>query len=396
MYLQGNGLNDHIEAAVRLRHELHRKPELTWQEHATAAAIREILSELGIAWRVCADTGTVATLAPAATGKHIALRADIDALPIEERLAVPWRSQVPNCMHACGHDGHTAALMATASWLKQHEELLPGPVTLLFQPAEEGGHGARAMIQDGALQGYGSRGPVEEIYGWHNWPAIPFGKAVCPDGPVMAANGTFVIEVQGVGGHSSQPELCRDPLLAAAAIIQNLQQIVSRCTAPQQSAVVSVTSCDAPSMPTVIRDNVRLEGSIRIADTAQREAVFSHITTIAEQTALAFGATALVKNTARYNATVNHADAADRCRQVLWARMGNLWNDAGIAVPIMASEDFSYYLEQIPGAFMLIGASQDGRCTAACHNPAYEFNDNLIPVVQGIYCRLAAKNLPIA
>jgi amidohydrolase len=181
--------SDITGAAVRVRRALHRRPELTWNEVETAAAIRHELSRAGIQWRACADTGTVATLAGNAPGRHIALRGDMDALPIAETSGAEWTSEVHGCMHACGHDGHTATLLAAAWWLKQHESTLPGPVTLLFQPAEEGGHGAKKMIEDGAFDG------VDAIFGWHNWPAIPFGKAVCPDGPVMAANGTFSITV---------------------------------------------------------------------------------------------------------------------------------------------------------------------------------------------------------
>ncbi|MDZ7642961.1 MAG: amidohydrolase [Woeseiaceae bacterium] len=211
-----------VAGAVAARHELHRHPELAWQEAATAARIRTQLDAMDIAWRSCADTGTVATLASKATGRHVALRADIDALPIAEQSGASWASEVVGCMHACGHDGHTATLLAAARWLKHHESSLPGPVTLLFQPAEEGGHGARRMIEDGALE------HVDVIFGWHNWPAIPWGQAVCPDGVVMAGNGTFRIDVQGRGGHASQPEACRDPVVAASAIVLALQQVVSR------------------------------------------------------------------------------------------------------------------------------------------------------------------------
>ncbi|MEQ9316240.1 MAG: amidohydrolase, partial [Henriciella sp.] len=169
-----------IVEATGFRHELHQHPELTWQENDTAARIRARLDALGIEWRACAGTGTVAKLAKDAPGRHVGLRADIDALPINEASGRDYSSTHDGCMHACGHDGHSAALMSTAAWLKANEAALPGPVTLLFQPAEEGGHGAKMMIEDGALDG------IEAIFGWHNWPAIPFGKAVCPDGAVMA------------------------------------------------------------------------------------------------------------------------------------------------------------------------------------------------------------------
>ncbi|TVR14018.1 MAG: amidohydrolase [Planctomycetota bacterium] len=376
-----------IDNATALRHRLHQQPELTWQEHRTAAVIREQLDGLGIAWRACAETGTVATLAAQSAGRHVALRADIDALPIHECSGKAWSSQVSGVMHACGHDGHTATLMAAAEWLKQHEASLPGPVTLLFQPAEEGGHGAKRMIADGALEG------VDVVFGWHNWPAIATGKAVCPDGTVMCANGSFVIHLQGAGGHASQPETCRDPVLAGAAITQALQQIVSRRLAPQEAAVVSVASIVAEAADTVIPDSAEVRGSIRATTTTSRGQVETLISEIATATATAYGVSAQVKHLPRYGATVNHPAPAAEMRKALAAELGLDWRSSTTAIPIMASEDFSYYLEARPGAFALIGA--DGSPEApSCHSPRYDFNDALIPIVARLYCRLVG--LPFA
>ncbi|MDD3576310.1 MAG: N(2)-acetyl-L-2,4-diaminobutanoate deacetylase DoeB2 [Halothiobacillus sp.] len=371
-----------VQEATALRHRLHRSPELSWQEHGTAQIIRSELKSLDIPWRACANTGTVATLAPNATGRHIALRGDIDALPIAEQTAVDWISQTPGVMHACGHDGHTATLMAVARWLKTNESALAGPVSLLFQPAEEGGHGARVMIEDGALDG------VDWIFGWHNWPAIPFGQAVCPDGPVMAANGIFEIELTGRGGHASQPELCRDPVLAAAAVTLNLQQIVARRLAPQSAAVVSVTSIDAPSGITVIPQTARLAGSIRVGDTAVRAEIGGMIGEIAQATAQSYGVQANVTVTPRYQATVNHAAPAAHYRCALEQVLGPHWCDHRLPIPIMASEDFSYYLEQIPGAFALIGADDGEGHHLPCHSPQYDFNDRLIDPVGRVLASL--------
>lgn len=383
---------DCIAAATNFRHELHRHPEVSWQEEATAQKIRQRLTDAGIDWRVCAETGTVATLAASAAGRHIALRADIDALPMQEASGVDWTSENDGCMHACGHDGHSATLFAAALWLKQHEDRLPGPVTLLFQPAEEGGHGARRMIEEGALKG------VEAIYGWHNWPAIPFGKAVCPDGPVMAANGTFGIMVNGEGGHASQPEICRDPVLAAAAITQALQQIVSRHLPPQQAAVLSVTSINAPAhsqgSDTVIPDNACLGGSFRIADDNLRDRLTSLITEIANDTARAHKVTAEVEIRPRYGTTKNHPAEAAAFRSMLADELGPSWLSSDTPTPIMASEDFSYYLQEIPGAYALIGADDGQGHDLPCHSTRYDFNDALIPVVARLYARLAGAPLP--
>ncbi|MDO3380988.1 N(2)-acetyl-L-2,4-diaminobutanoate deacetylase DoeB2 [Gilvimarinus algae] len=377
-----------MNEAQQLRRQLHSEPELGWQETDTAARIRDRLTRLDIPWRACAATGTVATLRADAQGWHTALRGDIDALPIHERTELTWQSNRAGCMHACGHDGHTATLLTTAAWLKRNEAHLKGPVTLIFQPAEEGGHGAREMINDGALEG------VERIYGWHNWPAIEFGKLVCPDGIVMCGNGTFEVALTGVGGHASQPELCRDPVLAASALVQALQQIVSRRLAPQQATVVSVTSIDAPSAPTVIPEKAVIGGSIRVSDQSARERVNALIEDIAQQVAAAYGVEASVTITPRYHPTINHPSAAQSVREAWGELYGSDSLDHSTAVPIMASEDFSYYLREIPGAFALIGADDGEAHRHPCHSPYYDFNDRLLEPVTRLYSQLVQAPLP--
>ena len=324
---------DMVEGAVALRRDLHRRPELAWTETETARTIRNELSKAGIPWRACAGTGTVASLASGASGRHVALRADIDAMPIQEATGAAWASQHEGLMHACGHDGHTAALVAAAWWLKSHEDELPGPVTLLFQPAEE-------------------------------------------------------------GGHASQPEACRDPVLAASAITMSLQQVVSRRVPAQHSAVVSVTSIDAPSAETVIPDGAYVAGSVRMGDTAQREVVFDLITRVAQDTARAYGVTAEVELRPRYGATINDPDEADRLRQALGDELGPTWRSERTLLPVMASEDFSYYLSEVPGAFALIGADDGGGHAIPCHSPRYDFNDRLIPHVTRVFARMAGAPVP--
>ena len=383
--------SDTVNQAIEFRHWCHQNPELTWQEKNTANHIRQSLTNLQIPWRACAQYGTVATLAPQTVGEHIALRADMDALPITERLAIDFCSTTPGKMHACGHDGHMAALIGTAAWLKQHEKQLQGPVTLIFQPAEEGGHGAKKMIEDGALKG------VDCIFGWHNWPALPAGIALCPDGPVMSGNGTFHITIKGRGGHASQPEVARDPVLAAAAMTLNLQQIVSRRLPPQAAAVVSVTSIVADSAVTVIPDSVRLEGSIRVSAPGWRQPINDLIIQISENTAATYGVTAKVETRLRYEATINHPESAERYRHALQSELGTGFQNSDLLLPIMASEDFSYYLNEIPGAFALIGIAEkqmdNTYFTAPCHSPEYQFNDRIIDSVMRVFCRLV--NLPV-
>ncbi|WP_321468257.1 N(2)-acetyl-L-2,4-diaminobutanoate deacetylase DoeB2 [Halarcobacter sp.] len=372
-----------VEFATNFRHKLHENPELTWQENDTAKAIREILDMHNIEYKTYAGTGTVGVLAQDKKGPHIALRGDIDALPLEEKTDVAYKSTKPQCMHACGHDGHTATLIAAAIWLKQNEDKLPNPISLVFQPAEEGGHGAKKMIEEGCLEG------VDMIFGWHNWPAIKFGQAVCPDGTVMAGNGTFHITLKGQGGHSSQPEICRDPVLAASAVTMALQQIVARQIAPQDTAVVSVTSIDAKSEVTVIPDIAKVEGSIRVPNKEIKEKVFKQIKQITESVATGYNVDVDVELRDRYNATINHENEASKVRKVLSETLGENWK-SDIATPIMASEDFSYYLNTIPGAFALIG-SDDGeeKHQKACHNVYYDFNDKLIKPVSISLMKLA-------
>lgn len=379
-----------VSQAVELRHWFHRHPELTWQEENTAEKIRRCLDEWHIVWRTCATYGVVATLAGHKTGKHIALRADMDALPIKEQSNVDYCSLYDGKMHACGHDGHMAALLGTALWLKQNESKLEGPVSLIFQPAEEGGHGAKKMIEDGALDG------IDMIFGWHNWPAMPFGTAVCPDGPVMSGNGSFHIEIEGLGGHASQPEACQDPVLAASAITLNLQQIVSRRLPPQAAVVVSVTRLHADSDVTIIPQTVHMSGGIRLSDPKWRPVVNQLITQIAQDTASAYGVRAEVEILPRYEATINDPEAAQLYRSVLRDEFGEHYNHIDLMIPIMASEDFSYYLQEIPGAFALIGMSEqesgEMQYQYPCHNPHYEFNDRLLEVVMRTFSKLVGIN----
>ena len=383
-----------VNIAKELRHWFHQNPELTWQEEQTAERIRQCLTDWGIEWHECAKYGTVGVIArrgKAHGGKNIALRADMDALPIAEQSGVEFASKVEGKMHACGHDGHMAALLGTALWLKQNEAQLNHTVTLLFQPAEEGGHGALKMIEDGALEG------VDEVYGWHNWPAMNFGTAVCPDGAVMSGNGVFEIQLEGVGGHASQPEACRDPLLAGAAISLNLQQIVSRRMPPQAATVVSVTQFETNSSATnVTPQSARLAGSLRFSEPQWYEPLTQLIEQIAEDTAKTYGVHAQVKIKPYYPATINHSLPAGNFRAILQSELGEGFSNVEMAVPIMGSEDFSYYLREKPGAFALIGMA-DPEAQAyqyACHHPSYQFNDHLLELVMRSFCQLVGADVP--
>lgn len=374
-------LDSLVTHARRLRHDLHRHPELQYQEERTAQVVRAELDRLGIAWQACAGTGTVARLAAGRPGRHVALRADLDALPLTELTGLPYASARPGLMHACGHDGHTASLLAAAAWLKAHESKLPGAVTLLFQPAEEGGHGAKRMVEGGALSG------VDEVYGYHNWPPIPFGKAGCVPGTIFAANGEWTATITGRGGHASSPHHCIDPIVAGAHFVTLAQQIVSRQVAPQDAAVVSVTCFHGGTADNIIPDSVELVGTVRAATTGLRDELARRTEAVLAAACAPSGAKWRFDYRPCYPATVNHPTAALRAQDALRAVLGadGLANDG---LPVMAAEDFGYYLTQVPGAFILLGAGRPGQVMEPCHSPRFDYNDDLIPVVVRLWSRL--------
>ncbi|MDY6821299.1 MAG: N(2)-acetyl-L-2,4-diaminobutanoate deacetylase DoeB2 [Deferribacterota bacterium] len=379
---------DLIDEAIDFRHYLHSNPEIGWSEFNTAKKIREKLEKYNISYIECVKTATIATIGNSLKGDHIALRADIDALPIEEKTDLPYKSKVNKVMHACGHDGHTATLLATAIWLKQHENSLKGPVTFIFQPAEEGGHGAKKILDEGVLNN------IDFIYGWHNWPEIKFGKAACPIGPIMAANATFHIEVIGKGGHSSQPEKCRDPIIAASTIVNSLQHIISRRISPHKKAVLSITKMNAGSSITTIPDSVKIEGIMRIETTSLRDHIGKMITKISHDIATAYETKAIIEIKPRYNATINYEKAALKMRSSIEEIFGKDW-ESDIPLPVMASEDFSYYLQKIPGAYALLGSDDGNNHNIICHNSKYDFNDKLIEPASKLLINLVDTNKKI-
>jgi amidohydrolase len=368
--------------AAALRHDLHAHPELGYHEERTAQVVRSELDRLAIPWQACAGTGTVARLAASAAGRHLAFRADLDALPLTELTGLPYASKHPGRMHACGHDGHTASLLAAAAHLKAHEARLPGPVTLLFQPAEEGGHGARRMIAGGALAG------VDEIFGYHNWPPIAFGRAGCVAGTVFAANGEWTATITGRGGHASSPQHCIDPIVAGAHFVTLAQQIVSRQVAPQDAAVVTVTCFHGGTADNIIPDAVELVGTVRAATTTLRDELARRTEAVLAAACAPSGARHHFDYRPCYPATVNHAASTASAAAALMTVLGPdaLANDG---LPVMAAEDFGAYLEQIPGCFLLLGAGMPGATLEPCHSPRFDFNDRLIPVVARLWAVLA-------
>lgn len=324
-------------------------------------------------------------------GDCIGLRADMDALPIEEASEIAHKSTVPGKMHACGHDGHTSILIGVARVLMQLEHR-PNPVTLVFQPAEEGGGGGDKMCRDGALDGDEANGfgpPVKRMYGLHGWPDLPLGTVSTRKGPLLAATDTFDITIKGVQGHAAYPHLCVDPVVASAHIITMAQSIASRTTRPTDSVVVTFGSVHAGSAYNVIPETCTLKGTIRTLDMDTRSTTKERFFEIVELGARAMGCVATVQWNDGYPVTRNDEHEADRIAQI--AAEAELANDfQWFPEPGMGGEDFSYYALKVPSCFYLIGLSEPARDPyPGLHTPGFDFNDKAIPVGMEMMCRLA-------
>lgn len=353
------------------RRHLHAHPELSTEERATAAFVAERLAELGIAFASgIGGHGVVATLTRPGSAHSVALRADMDALPIPEETNLAYASTRPGVMHACGHDGHTASLLGAASLLATDPDWR-GTIRLIFQPAEEGGRGARAMLADGLLE----RFPFERIFGYHNWPGLEAATVMVHAGPVMAAGQRFTITLTGKAGHAALPHLAKDPTLAAAHLLLALQSIVSRNVDPLEAAVVTVGMLEAGHAPNQIPESAILRGTFRSYRKDLHLTIGEAIRRIVAGVAATFEMSADVSMTTMGQATINTEAEAS-----LAAEAGEA---AGLTVrrdlpPSMTGEDFAAYLQVRPGAFAWIGngPNQDGR---DLHSPHYDFNDAILP-----------------
>jgi hippurate hydrolase len=383
-----------IHAELReIRRDLHAHPELGFEEHRTSARVAERLAAWGIeVHRGIAKTGVVGIVRGRQNGsaRAVGLRADMDCLPIHERAERPWKSRHPGRMHACGHDGHTAMLLGAARYL-QETRAFDGTVVLIFQPAEEGGGGARVMLEEGLFE----RFPVDAVYALHNWPQLPPGKIAVRAGPVMAATDQIRITVRGRGGHGAMPHLAVDPVLASAQLVSALQTIASRETNPLDSIVVSVCSMETSQtgVYNVIPDCVRLAGTVRTFRADTRERAERRIGEIVAGIARAFGASAELEYERGYPATVNSAREAAFAAQV-GERVFGAGNVVTDLEPTMGGEDFSYLLQARPGAYVFLGqGGAEGGCLL--HNPDYDFNDEVIPFGAAYLAALAEASLPL-
>jgi len=370
------------------RRDLHAHPEILYDVHRTAATVAEKLKAFGCDEVVpgLGKTGVVGVIRgrKSTSGKTIALRADMDALPITELNDLPYKSTTPGAMHACGHDGHTAMLLGAARYLAETRNF-DGTAVVVFQPAEEGGAGALAMLEDGMAERFG----IDEFYGMHNYPGMPLGEFGINSGPIMAAADYVTIDIEGVGGHAARPHMTIDPVLVGAHIITGIQSVVSRNTDPLKSAVVSICMVEAGSADNIIPQTVRLRGTARTLDDKVQDMVEQNLHRLVENTAASFGATAKLTYRRNYPVLVNHEAetgfATSVAKEIAGAERVNTKLPA-----MMGAEDFSFMLRKRPGAFIWVGNGD----SAGLHHPRYNFNDDAIPVGTSYWVRLVETALP--
>ena len=355
------------------RHDLHAHPELLYDVTRTAGTVAEKLREFGCDEVVTGlgRTGVVGVIRgrQGGSGKAIGLRADMDALPIEEANDLPYKSTVKGKMHACGHDGHTAMLLGAARYLAETRNF-NGTAVVIFQPAEEGGAGGKAMVEDGLME----RFKIGEVYGMHNYPGLPVGQFALRSGPIMAAADHLSIDIEGKGGHAARPHLAIDTVLVGAQIINQIQSIVSRNADPLEAAVVSICMFHAGSTDNVLPQTAKLGGTARSLSPKVRDLLEQRLHEVVEGTAALHGAKATLKYRRGYPVLVNHAAQTDFAAQVAGEIVGRDKVDTGMT-PVMGAEDFSFMLNARPGAFIFIGNGD----SAGLHHPAYNFNDDVIP-----------------
>jgi len=392
-----NPILEDAAALAALRRDIHAHPELGYQEERTAALIADTLGRWGIAvHRGLGGTGVVGSVRNGSATRAVGLRADIDALPVTERNTFAHASVHAGRMHACGHDGHTAMLLAAARHLAAHRNF-DGTVYLIFQPAEEGGGGARAMIRDGLFE----RFPMEAMFGIHNWPGLPVGQFAIRSGPVFASSNDFKITIHGRGAHAAMPHNGIDPIPAACQMVQAFQTIISRNRPPLDAAVISVTMIRAGEATNVIPESCELRGTVRTFTIELLDTIEERMRRIAAATCEAFATSCEFEFRRNYPPTVNHARETAFTREVLGELVGA--ENVGEFEPTMGAEDFSYFLQEKPGCYFVIG-NGDGTHRSAghgggpcmLHNPSYDFNDELIPLGGSMWVRLAERWLSSA
>ena len=376
------------DEVARWRRDLHAHPEILYEVHRTAGIVAEKLKAFGCDEVVggIGRTGVVGVIRgrKGASGKVIGMRADMDALPMTESTDLPYASKSPGKMHACGHDGHTAMLLGAAKYLCQTRNF-EGTAVVIFQPAEEGGAGGKAMVDDGLMERWG----IQEVYGMHNMPGIPTGTFAIRPGPLLAASDGIHIEITGKGGHASRPHQCIDPVLVGSHIVTQLHSIVSRNLDPLLSGVISICMFHSGEALNVIPQTAELKGTARSLTGEVRDLIERRTIEVAEGTARLHGAVARVRYERKYPVTVNHRQQTEFAAGVAGEVAGRDKVDTDIQ-PLMGGEDFSFMLEARPGAFILLGNGD----TAGVHHPKYDFNDAAIPAGISYWARLIETAMP--
>ena len=379
------------EEFTALRRDIHRHPELGYQEFRTSDLVAERLASWGYqVTRGLGGTGVVGQLRRGSGPKRLGLRADMDALPIQEATGLPHASCHAGLMHACGHDGHTATLLAAAKHLAEQGEF-DGTLNLIFQPAEEGLGGAKKMMEDGLFEQF----PCDAIFAMHNMPGFPRGKLLLRDGATMASSENITITLEGKGGHGAMPHLAIDPVVAGASIVMALQTIVSRNVAPLQMSVITVGSLQAGDANNVIPQSATLKLSVRSLDRGVRQLLNQRIREVVEGQAQSFGVQASIDFQGGYPVLVNTQAETDFARQVALELVG-AENVELQTVPLTGSEDFAFMLEQVPGSYLLIGNGDEasgGHGACMVHNPNYDFDDGNIAIGAAYWVKLTERFL---
>jgi hippurate hydrolase len=378
-----------------IRRDIHAHPELNYEEQRTSDVVAKKLTEWGIPiLRGMGVTGVVGIIKNGDGKRAIGLRADMDALPVQELNTFEHKSQHHGKMHACGHDGHTAMLLGAAHYLSQQRNF-DGTVYVIFQPAEEGGRGAEKMIQDGLFE----KCPMDAVFGMHNWPGMAVGSFGVTPGPMMASSNEFEVRIKGKGSHAAQPHKAIDPVMIAVQIAQSWQTIVSRNANPNDAAVLSITQIHAGSATNVIPDDAVLSGTVRTFSTAVLDLIEQRMHDIAHHTAAAFDAEVDFEFQRNYPALINHPKEAAFAAAVLRSVVGDAQVDASVE-PTMGAEDFAFMLESKPGCYVFIGNGEGAHRTAGhglgpcnLHNASYDFNDALLPIGATYWVRLAETYL---
>ena len=371
------------------RQDLHAHPELGFNEHRTSDVVAGKLASWGIeVTRGIATTGLVGTLRRGSSGRAIGIRADMDALPMEEANEFGHRSLNPGAMHACGHDGHTVMLLGAAKYLAESGNF-DGTVHFIFQPAEEGGGGGRVMVEEGLFQ----RFPCDMVFGAHNDTALPVGVMTAVEGSVTAASDRFTIRIKGQGGHAARPHRSIDPVVVGSHIVLALQSIVARRTDPLDSAVLSITQFHAGSAGNVIPEEAMLNGTVRTLLPHVQDEIERLMTQVVEATAAAHGATAVVEYGRGYPPVINAAEPTERAAMAAGKLLGA---DHVIRQkpPGMGGEDFSYMALAVPGCFVRIGQGDAAHGQVPVHNPKYDFNDAILPIGASFWSMLVEQELP--